>query len=187
MEQELLFSDLGISAEILRAVEDMGYTQPSPIQAQTIPLLLEGRDVIGQAQTGTGKTASFGIPILETVDSSLNQIQALVLCPTRELAIQVSEEISRLGKYKNIKTLPVYGGQPIQRQLKALKRGVQIVVGTPGRVIDHIRRKTIRTDNINIIVLDEADEMFDMGFRDDIKLVMDTLKEGRQTVFFSAT
>lgn len=188
MDKKLRFDEFNLSDEVQRAVKDMGFEEMSPIQEQSIPLLLEGRDLIGQAQTGTGKTAAFGIPILELVNPDFRQIQALILCPTRELSIQVSEEISRLGKYKNkVKTLPVYGGQPIQRQLKALKQGVQIVVGTPGRVIDHIRRKTIRTDNIKMMVLDEADEMFDMGFRDDIKLVMDTLHEDRQTVFFSAT
>ena len=188
MIENIRFDEFSLTDEIQKGIKDMGFEEMSPIQAQTIPMLLEGKDLIGQAQTGTGKTAAFGIPILETINPNLNKIQALILCPTRELSVQVSEEISRLGKYKkNIKTLPVYGGQPIQRQLKALKRGVQIVVGTPGRVIDHIKRKTIKTDNIKIMVLDEADEMFDMGFRDDIKLVMDTLDENRQTVFFSAT
>lgn len=144
--------------------------------------------MVGQAQTGTGKTASFGIPILEMCDSDDKRIQALVLCPTRELSIQVAEEISKLGKFKRgLQVLPVYGGQPIERQLRALKKGVQIVIGTPGRVIDHINRRTIKTDNIKMMVLDEADEMFDMGFRDDIELVMNTLPNERQTIFFSAT
>lgn len=188
MENKTRFDEFNLTDEIQKGIKDMGFEEMSPIQAQSIPLLLEGKDLIGQAQTGTGKTAAFGIPILETINPDLNKIQALILCPTRELSIQVSQEISRLAKYKKkVKILPVYGGQPIQRQLKALKQGVQIVVGTPGRVIDHIRRKTIRTDNIRVMVLDEADEMFDMGFRDDIKLVMDTLAEDRQTVFFSAT
>lgn len=188
MEDKIRFDEFNLSDEVQRAVKDMGFEEMSPIQAQSIPLLMEGKDLIGQAQTGTGKTAAFGIPILESIDPNLNKIQALILCPTRELSVQVSQEITKLGKYKKkVKILPVYGGQPIQRQLKSLKQGVQIVVGTPGRVIDHIRRKTIRTDNIKMMVLDEADEMFDMGFRDDIKLVMDTLAEERQTVFFSAT
>lgn len=166
----------------------MGFEEMSPIQSQAIPVLLEGRDVVGQAQTGTGKTASFGIPILEMCDSDDKRIQALVLCPTRELSIQVAEEISKLGKFKRgLQVLPVYGGQPIERQLRALKKGVQIVIGTPGRVIDHINRRTIKTDNIKMMVLDEADEMFDMGFRDDIELVMNTLPNERQTIFFSAT
>ena len=188
MDKKIRFDEFNLSDEVQRAVKDMGFEEMSPIQAQSIPLLMEGKDIIGQAQTGTGKTAAFGIPILESINPDLNKIQALILCPTRELSIQVSQEITKLGKYKKkVKVLPVYGGQPIQRQLKALKQGVQIVVGTPGRVIDHIRRKTIRMDNIKTMVLDEADEMFDMGFRDDIKLVMDTLAEDHQTVFFSAT
>src|SRR5699024_3295146 len=165
----------------------MGFEEMSPIQAEAIPVILEGKDIIGQAQTGTGKTAAFGIPILERIDTS-NNVQALVLCPTRELSIQVAKEIGDLSKYNNwIKVLPVYGGQPINRQIRALKRGVQIVVGTPGRVIDHIRRKTLKLDNVNMMVLDEADEMFDMGFRNDIQLVMDELSKERQTIFFSAT
>lgn len=182
------FEDFNFSQEILKGIKAMGFEEMSPIQSQAIPVLLEGKDVIGQAQTGTGKTASFGIPILERTDPTNKSLQALVLCPTRELCIQVAEEISNLGKYKKgIKVLPVYGGQPIDRQLRALKTGIQIVVGTPGRVIDHIKRKTIKTHNINMMILDEADEMFDMGFRDDIELVMNTLPEERQTIFFSAT
>lgn len=165
----------------------MGFEEMSPIQAESIPVILEGKDIIGQAQTGTGKTAAFGIPILERIDQA-NNVQALILCPTRELSIQVAKEISNLSKYNNrIRVLPVYGGQPINRQIKALKRGVQIVVGTPGRVIDHIRRKTLKLDRVSMMVLDEADEMFDMGFRNDIKLVMDKLSKDRQTIFFSAT
>jgi ATP-dependent RNA helicase DeaD len=186
--EKVRFEDIKLSEEIQKGIKAMGFEEMSPIQSQAIPILLEGRDVIGQAQTGTGKTASFGIPILEKTDPSNKAIQALVLCPTRELSIQVAEEISNLGKFiKGLKVLPVYGGQPIDRQLRALKAGVQIVIGTPGRVIDHIRRKTIKTDNIKMMVLDEADEMFDMGFRDDIELVMNTLHEERQTIFFSAT
>src|SRR5690625_1044112 len=166
----------------------MGFEEMSPIQEQAIPKILKGQDIIGQAQTGTGKTAAFGIPLLEMCDPNNRSLQALILCPTRELSIQVSEEIRRIGKYtRGISTLPVYGGQPIDRQIRALKRGVQIVVGTPGRVIDHIRRRTLRLDQLKIMVLDEADEMFDMGFRDDIGLVMDKLPEERQTIFFSAT
>ena len=186
--KKMRFEDLNFSQEILKGIKAMGFEEMSPIQSQAIPVLLEGKDVIGQAQTGTGKTASFGIPILERTDPTNKSLQALVLCPTRELCIQVAEEISNLGKYKKgIKVLPVYGGQPIDRQLRALKTGIQIVVGTPGRVIDHIKRKTIKTHNINMMILDEADEMFDMGFRDDIELVMNTLPEERQTIFFSAT
>ncbi|MFD2034830.1 DEAD/DEAH box helicase [Belliella marina] len=188
MEQELTFSDLGISAEILKAVEDMGYTQPSTIQSQSIPLLLEGRDVIGQAQTGTGKTASFGIPIIDQVDPAINKPQALILCPTRELAVQVEGEIVKLSKYKRgISSTCIYGGESIDRQIKSLKRGVQIVVGTPGRIMDHMQRRTLNLSQVSIIVLDEADEMLDMGFRDDIETILSSMPEERQTVFFSAT
>ncbi|AFL85995.1 DNA/RNA helicase, superfamily II [Belliella baltica DSM 15883] len=188
MEQELTFSDLGISSEILKAVEDMGYTQPSTIQSQSIPLLLDGRDVIGQAQTGTGKTASFGIPIIDQVDPTINKPQALILCPTRELAVQVEGEIVKLSKYKRgISSTCIYGGESIDRQIKSLKRGVQIVVGTPGRIMDHMQRRTLNLSQISIIVLDEADEMLDMGFRDDIETILSSMPEERQTVFFSAT
>ncbi len=188
MEQELLFSDLGISEDVLKAVEDMGYTQPSQIQAQSIPLLLEGRDVIGQAQTGTGKTASFAIPIIDQVDASSNRPQALILCPTRELAVQVEGEIVKLAKYKRgVSSTCIYGGEDIMRQIRSLKKGVQIVVGTPGRIMDHMNRGTLKLDNVGIIVLDEADEMLDMGFRDDIESILKECPEERQTVFFSAT
>jgi ATP-dependent RNA helicase DeaD len=188
MEQELLFSDLGISAEILRAVEDMGYTQPSPIQSQSIPLLLQGRDVIGQAQTGTGKTASFSIPIIDQVDPQLKKPQALILCPTRELAVQVEGEIFKLAKYKKgVTSTVIYGGESIERQIRDLKKGVQIVVGTPGRIMDHMERRTLNLDNVTTIVLDEADEMLDMGFRDDIETILESVPLERQTVFFSAT
>ncbi|MGY6742272.1 MAG: DEAD/DEAH box helicase [Cecembia sp.] len=188
MEKELLFSDLGISAEILKAVEDMGYTHPSTIQAQSIPFLLEGKDVIGQAQTGTGKTASFAIPIIDMVDASFNKPQALILCPTRELAVQVEGEIVKLSKYKRgISSTCIYGGESIDRQIKSLKKGVQIVVGTPGRIMDHMDRGTLKLDHVRIIVLDEADEMLDMGFREDIENILSDCPEERQTVFFSAT
>ncbi len=188
MEQELLFSDLGISEEILKAVEDMGYTQPSTIQSQSIPLLLEGKDVIGQAQTGTGKTASFGIPIIDLVDPNIKRPQALILCPTRELAVQVEGEIVKLSKYKRgISSTCIYGGESIDRQIKSLKRGVQIVVGTPGRIMDHMDRRTLNLSEVRMIVLDEADEMLDMGFRDDIETILSSMPEERQTVFFSAT
>ncbi|MBS9525186.1 DEAD/DEAH box helicase [Litoribacter ruber] len=188
MEKELLFSDLGISAEILRAVEDMGYTHPSTIQAQSIPFLLEGKDVIGQAQTGTGKTAAFGIPIIDQVDPSLNKPQALILCPTRELAVQVEGEIVKLAKHKKgVSSTCIYGGEQIDRQIRSLKKGVQIVVGTPGRIMDHMNRRTLNLDNVGIIILDEADEMLDMGFRDDIETILSSMPEERQTVFFSAT
>lgn len=186
--EKLRFEDMNLSEAVQRAVSDMGFEEASPIQAQAIPIILEGKDIIGQAQTGTGKTAAFGIPIIESCNPADNTVQALVLCPTRELSIQVAEEIGRLAKYtRGISVLPIYGGQPIDRQIRALKKGVQIVIGTPGRVIDHIRRKTLKIDNVSMMVLDEADEMFDMGFRDDIALVMDGLREERQTIFFSAT
>ncbi len=185
---EQKINEFNLSKEVLRAVFDMGFEELSPIQAQAIPYLMEGDDVIGQAQTGTGKTAAFGIPIVEKVDPKSRKVQAMVLCPTRELCIQVSEEISKLARYKeDVKVLPIYGGQPIERQLRALKKGVQIVIGTPGRVIDHIKRKTLKTDNINMFVLDEADEMFAMGFREDIELILQDVPETRQSLFFSAT
>ena len=188
MENTIKFSDLGISAEILRAVEEMGYTQPSPIQSQAIPFVLEGRDVIGQAQTGTGKTAAFAIPIIDLVDPDFNKPQAIILCPTRELAVQVEGEIHKLAKYhRKISSVAIYGGESIDKQIRTLKKGVQIVVGTPGRVQDHINRGTLKLEDAGIIVLDEADEMLDMGFRDDIEAILQEMPEERQTVFFSAT
>ncbi len=186
--EKLRFEDLKLSNEIKKAIADMGFEEPSPIQAQAIPYILEGKDVIGQAQTGTGKTAAFGMPILEMVDTEDNNLQAVVLCPTRELAIQVSEEIRKLAKYKHgIKILPVYGGQPIDRQIKALKKGVQIVIGTPGRVMDHMNRRTLKMNHVKMIILDEADEMLDMGFREDIETILQDMPSERQTTFFSAT
>lgn len=188
MENTIKFSDLGISEEILRAVEEMGYTQPSPIQLQAIPFVLEGRDVIGQAQTGTGKTAAFAIPIIDLVDPEFNRPQAIILCPTRELAVQVEGEIQKLAKYhKKISSVAIYGGESIDKQIRTLKKGVQIVVGTPGRIQDHMDRGTLRLEDAGIIVLDEADEMLDMGFRDDIEAILQEMPEERQTVFFSAT
>ncbi len=188
MEKELLFSDLGISAEILKAVEGMGYVSPSPIQAQTIPLLLDGRDVIGQAQTGTGKTAAFSIPMIDHIDVSINKPQALILCPTRELAIQVEGEIVKLSKFKRgLSSTCIYGGESIDRQIRSLRAGVHIVVGTPGRIMDHMERGTLKLGQVSTIILDEADEMLDMGFRDDIENILSQLPEERQTVFFSAT
>ncbi len=188
MENTIKFSDLGISGEIVRAVEEMGYVTPSPIQLQAIPFVLEGRDVIGQAQTGTGKTAAFAIPIIDLVDADFNKPQAIILCPTRELAVQVEGEIQKLAKYhRGINSVAIYGGESIDRQIRVLRKGVQIVVGTPGRVQDHINRGTLNLDSIGIIVLDEADEMLDMGFRDDIEAILGQMPEERQTVFFSAT
>ncbi len=165
----------------------MGFEEPTPIQSQSIPYIMEGRDVIGQAQTGTGKTAAFGIPALEMVNSKSKKTQVLVLCPTRELANQVAEELNKLGKYMGTKILPVYGGQNIQRQIKVLKKGVQIVIGTPGRILDHIERRTLNLNNVEMVVLDEADEMLDMGFREDIESILSSVPEERQTILFSAT
>jgi len=186
--EKLRFEEMNLSKEIQRGISDMGFEEMSPIQAQAIPVIMAGKDIIGQAQTGTGKTAAFGIPIIEKCNPADNSVQALVLCPTRELSIQVAEEIGKLAKHKRgIVVTPIYGGQPIDRQIRALKKGVHIVIGTPGRVIDHIKRRTLKMGNVGMMVLDEADEMFDMGFRDDIALVMNELKEVRQTIFFSAT
>ena len=179
------FDELNIDERILRAIEDMGFEETSPIQTQAIPAVCEGIDVVGQAQTGTGKTAAYTIP---KIDPQIKKPQAIVLCPTRELAVQVAEEIRKLAKYmSDIKVLPVYGGQEIVRQIKSLKTGVQIIVGTPGRVMDHMRRKTVKFDNINMVILDEADEMLDMGFREDMETILTETPEDRQTVMFSAT
>ncbi len=181
------FADLGLSPELLQSIASVGYEVPSPIQEQTIPVLLAGRDVIAQAETGSGKTAAFGLPIIETVQSRKGGIQALILCPTRELAIQVSEALHKYGRHKKIETLPIYGGQPYERQLRGLQRGVEIVVGTPGRVMDHMRRGTLNLDNLKFFVLDEADEMLDMGFVDDIEWILQQVPDDRQTALFSAT
>ena len=182
------FDELNIDERILRAIEDMGFEETSPIQTQAIPAVCEGIDVVGQAQTGTGKTAAYTIPMLMKIDPQIKKPQAIVLCPTRELAVQVAEEIRKLAKYmSDIKVLPVYGGQEIVRQIKSLKTGVQIIVGTPGRVMDHMRRKTVKFDNINMVILDEADEMLDMGFREDMETILTETPEDRQTVMFSAT
>ena len=182
------FDELNIDERILRALEDMGFEETSPIQTQAIPAVCEGIDVVGQAQTGTGKTAAYTIPMLMKIDPQIKKPQAIVLCPTRELAVQVAEEIRKLAKYmSDIKVLPVYGGQEIVRQIKSLKTGVQIIVGTPGRVMDHMRRKTVKFDNINMVILDEADEMLDMGFREDMETILTETPEDRQTVMFSAT
>ena len=186
--ETIRFEELNLSDAILRAVTDMGFEAASPIQAQAIPAQLEGRDMIGQAQTGTGKTAAFGIPLLQKIDPENKKIQAIVLLPTRELAIQVAEEVRRLAKFMHgIKVLPVYGGQDIVRQIRSLKDGVQVVIGTPGRVMDHMRRKTIRVDQVHTVVLDEADEMLNMGFLEDMETILGQLPQERQTVMFSAT
>ncbi len=186
--QKIKFEELNISDKILKAIDDMGFEETTPIQTNAIPSIIKGQDIVGQAQTGTGKTAAFGIPLLEQIRRGEKNPQAIILCPTRELAIQVSEELKRLAKYKrNLYTLPIYGGQSIQRQIKALKKGVQIVIGTPGRVMDHIRRGTLKLTNIDYFVLDEADVMLDMGFIDDIETILRDIPENRQTLFFSAT
>ena len=182
------FEEMGLSEEIQKAVRYMGFEEASPIQAKAIPAMISGIDLIRQAQTGTGKTAAFGIPILEKVDPKLKKLQAIVLCPTRELAIQVADEIRNLSRYMHgIKVLPIYGGQDIVKQIRSLKSGTQIVIGTPGRVMDHMRRKTMKLDFVHTVVLDEADEMLNMGFREDIEFVLSGVPEERQTVLFSAT
>ena len=183
-----LFSELGLSADILRAIEKLGYEQASPIQAAAIPVLLTGKDIVGQSMTGSGKTAAFGIPAVEKVDVTQRAVQVLVLCPTRELAVQVSEEIHKLAFFKRgVMALPIYGGQSYDRQLYGLKQGAQIVIGTPGRVMDHMRRGTLRLGSVKMAILDEADVMLNMGFREDIELILQATPKERQTVFFSAT
>ncbi len=182
------FEDLPLSKEFRRAIESMEFEEMTPIQARSIPLILEGRDIIGQAQTGTGKTLAFGLPLLESIHPKIKKPQAIILCPTRELAIQVAEELQRLLKYKNeIVILPVYGGQPIERQLRILKSGAHLVIGTPGRTIDHINRGSLRLDNVKTVVLDEADEMLNMGFIDDVETILQKTPKERQTLLFSAT
>ncbi len=187
-EKFMNFEELCLDPRIFRAVTEMGFEQASPIQAKAIPVALEGRDMIGQAQTGTGKTAAFGIPMLQRVNPKSKKLQAMVLCPTRELAIQCAGEVRKLGKFMHgIKVLPIYGGQDINKQIRSLKGGVQIIIGTPGRVIDHMRRHTLKMEEVGTIVLDEADEMLNMGFREDIETVLEKLPEERQTLLFSAT
>ncbi|HEX6608301.1 MAG TPA: DEAD/DEAH box helicase [Chloroflexia bacterium] len=181
------FADLQLSPGLLETVAELGYEEPTPIQEQTIRLLIEGRDVIAQAQTGTGKTAAFAIPIVECVDPDDRHVQALVMAPTRELAVQVAEATHRLGRSKGLSVLPVYGGQPIHRQLHVLARGVQVVIGTPGRLLDHLRRGTLDLAHVKYVILDEADEMLDMGFIEDIESILDNVPENRQTALFSAT
>ena len=183
-----LFSELDLSPELEKAIKKLGFEQASPIQAAAIPCLLNGRDVVGQSQTGSGKTAAFGIPAIERTEAKLKAVQVLVLCPTRELAVQVSEEMHKLAYYKRgIICLPIYGGQSYERQYAGLRQGAQIVIGTPGRVMDHMRRGSLKLDQLHTIILDEADVMLDMGFREDIEMVLSDLPSERQTVFFSAT
>ncbi len=187
-ETTLLFSDLKLSNPILKAVEEAGYESPSAIQAETIPYLLDGRDMIGQAQTGTGKTAAFSLPLLSNLDLTTKDTQILVLAPTRELAIQVAEAMQSYARHlKGFHVMPIYGGQSIDIQLRQLRRGAHVVVGTPGRVMDHLRRKTLKLSNLKAMVLDEADEMLRMGFIDDVETILKETPDSRQTVLFSAT
>jgi len=181
------FEDLPLSPEILRGIRDLKFEELFPIQAQAIIPLLEGKDVIGQAQTGTGKTAAFGIPLLERLRRNDKQVQGLVLVPTRELALQVADHLNNFGKYTPLRAIPIYGGESIQKQIFALQRGVQVVVGTPGRVIDHLQRGTLRLNTVKIVVLDEADRMLDMGFRDDIDYILAKVPTNRQISLWSAT
>lgn len=186
--EDICYENSGIDKRILRAVKEMGYENMTPIQKQAIPVLMEGRDVIGQAQTGTGKTAAFGIPMLQRIDENDKSLQGIILCPTRELAIQAADELRKFSKYMhNVKMVPIYGGQDIGRQIKALKGGVQIIVGTPGRVMDHMRRHTIKIQNVKMVILDEADEMLDMGFREDMETILGEIESEHQTALFSAT
>ena len=185
---KIQFSALDISKEVLKAVEQMGFEEATPIQSMAIPVALTGVDLVGQAQTGTGKTAAFAIPMLEVLDVKEKGVQALVLCPTRELAVQISEEVNKIAKFKKgISILPIFGGQDIERQIRGLKKGVHVVIGTPGRVLDHLRRRTLKLDNLKMLILDEADEMLNMGFREDIELVLEEVNHDIQKMLFSAT
>jgi ATP-dependent RNA helicase DeaD len=181
------FQELGLSENTLKAITELGYEEPTPIQSQSIGLMMANKDIIAQAQTGTGKTAAFALPIIERIDPNAPGVQALILTPTRELAVQVSDAVSSYGKYHNVRALPVYGGQPIDRQLRALRRGVHIVIGTPGRLMDHMERGTLDLSTVRTIVLDEADEMLNMGFVDDIEFILDKAPPERQTALYSAT
>ncbi|HWH31007.1 MAG TPA: DEAD/DEAH box helicase [Mycobacteriales bacterium] len=180
------FADLGLKPELLEALTALGYEEPTPVQREAVPLLLDGRDLLGQAATGTGKTAAFALPLLHRLQPGTGP-QALVLAPTRELAVQVSEAVHKYGRRLGARVVPVYGGQPIGRQLRALEQGVDVVVATPGRAVDHLDRGTLRLDDVRTVVLDEADEMLDMGFADDLDRILSALPEQRQTVLFSAT
>src|SRR3954465_13999110 len=182
------FDQLGLSAEILKAIDKMGFEEASPIQTAVIPTILEGRDVVGQSSTGSGKTAAFAIPAIEKVDPKVRAVQVLILCPTRELAVQVAEEFGKLALFKRgVMGVPIYGGQSYERQFRALAAGAQVVIGTPGRVMDHMERGTMRLDALKVVVLDEADRMLDMGFREDIEHVLKSVPTERQCLFFSAT
>lgn len=185
--KEIKFRDLGLNEDILKAIDDMGFEEPSSIQAEVIPVLLEGNDVIGQAQTGTGKTLAFGAPVLNNISKGGTMPKCLILAPTRELAIQVNDELARIAKHSRASVLPVYGGHPIDRQIKSIKRGIDVIVGTPGRVLDLIRRGVLNLKDIEFLVLDEADEMLNMGFIDDIEEIIKNSNDSRQTLLFSAT
>lgn len=186
--ESLIFKDLDLSKEVQKALAEMGFEEATPIQSQSIPHILKGEDVIGQAQTGTGKTCAFGIPAIEMLESDNEGVQVLILCPTRELAIQISEELKNVSKHKKgVRILPVYGGQPIDRQIAALKKRPQIVIGTPGRIMDHMRRRTLKLSDLKMVILDEADEMLNMGFREDIDTILEKVPEEKQTILFSAT
>ena len=185
---DTLFSDLELRDELIQAVTHLGFERPSPIQAKAIPYILTGKDIIGLSETGSGKTAAFTLPALQNIDTSLDEAQVLILSPTRELCVQVCEEVHRLGaKIQGLRAVPVYGGTPIDRQITQLKRGAHIIVGTPGRLLDHLRRKTLKPSTIRLAILDEADRMLDMGFREDMEDILGALKEDHQTLFFSAT
>lgn len=181
------FKEMGLSVNTLKAIEKMGFVETTPIQERAIPVMLDGKDVIGQAHTGTGKTAAFGIPLVESLKFNDNNVQGLILCPTRELAMQVTEELKMLSYGSKLNITSVYGGASMERQIKALKDGTQIVVGTPGRIMDHMRRKTLKLENVKTVVLDEADRMLDMGFQEDIKFILSHIEKERQMVMFSAT
>ncbi|MFC5651492.1 DEAD/DEAH box helicase [Paenibacillus solisilvae] len=181
------FAEFGLEPKVLQAITELGFEESTPIQSKAIPIALTGTDLIGQAQTGTGKTAAFGIPLVNKIPVTEERIVALIMTPTRELAIQVSEEIGKLTRYKGLRSLPIYGGQEIGRQIRALKKKPQIIIGTPGRLLDHINRKTIRLDDVQTVVLDEADEMLDMGFMEDITSILKLVPENRHTMLFSAT
>ncbi|MFS1511981.1 DEAD/DEAH box helicase [Chengkuizengella sp. SCS-71B] len=181
------FNDFKLERSVIQAIQDLGFEEATPIQAQTIPEALSGTDLIGQAQTGTGKTAAFSIPLIQKIEKEEQKIVSLIMAPTRELAIQVAEEINKLSKFKGIRSLPIYGGQDIVKQIRALKKKPQIIIGTPGRLLDHIRRKTIKLSDVHTVILDEADEMLDMGFMEDIQSILKLVPEERQTMLFSAT
>ncbi len=181
------FYEFGLNHQIVRAVTSIGFNEATPIQAATIPTALQGKDIIGQAQTGTGKTGAFGLPLIERINVEEDHVQALILAPTRELANQVAESLSQFGRYKGVRTVVVYGGQDMRKQIRDLKRKPHVVVATPGRLMDHMRRKTIRLQEVDIVVLDEADEMLNMGFIEDIETILKEVPDERQTLLFSAT